>query len=328
MSKVIIGIHGLGNKPPKPLLEEWWKVSILEGFKNAGIEVPKITFELVYWADLVHDKPEQPDIKDETSPYFIYEPYVPSQLNKQLRKVSSFRKKALSFIEKQMESVFLNEDFSLNFKSVSDIVIHSYFKELEMYYGTSIIDISFQQQTRKRLLDVIQKYRFDDIMIIGHSMGSIIAYDVLQFELKKQCIHTFATFGSPLGLPFIRASIANEMRNKNPKFKIATPKCVSNNWCNFSDLVDILAINFDLSNNFEANSFNVSATDFEVLNDYEYKGIKNPHKAYGYLRNKEFITLLDVFLKEKQKFSLRKLFIYFQKLWYQFDYKKLLKNIL
>ena len=37
MSKVIIGIHGLGNKPQKNLLEEWWKAAINEGFNLAGI---------------------------------------------------------------------------------------------------------------------------------------------------------------------------------------------------------------------------------------------------------------------------------------------------
>ena len=34
MAKVIIGIHGLGNKPPKDILEKWWKLSIEEGFKK------------------------------------------------------------------------------------------------------------------------------------------------------------------------------------------------------------------------------------------------------------------------------------------------------
>ena len=36
MSKIIIGIHGLGNKSRKALLEEWWKASIEEGLINIG----------------------------------------------------------------------------------------------------------------------------------------------------------------------------------------------------------------------------------------------------------------------------------------------------
>ena len=32
MAKVIIGIHGLANKPTEKLLKDWWKSSIKEGF--------------------------------------------------------------------------------------------------------------------------------------------------------------------------------------------------------------------------------------------------------------------------------------------------------
>ena len=62
MSKVIIGIHGLGNKPPKPLLKKWWKASIDEGLQKAGKTDLKYQFEMVYWADILHKKPFQTDI--------------------------------------------------------------------------------------------------------------------------------------------------------------------------------------------------------------------------------------------------------------------------
>jgi hypothetical protein len=34
MAKIIIGIHGLWNKPPKKNLNAWWKASIFEGIKR------------------------------------------------------------------------------------------------------------------------------------------------------------------------------------------------------------------------------------------------------------------------------------------------------
>ncbi len=57
MSKVIIGIHGLGNKPNRETLNDWWIEAINEGFKKAGRENLSIPFELVYWADLLHEYP-------------------------------------------------------------------------------------------------------------------------------------------------------------------------------------------------------------------------------------------------------------------------------
>jgi len=34
MAKIIIGIHGLGNKPPKNILNAGWKASMFEGIKR------------------------------------------------------------------------------------------------------------------------------------------------------------------------------------------------------------------------------------------------------------------------------------------------------
>lgn len=57
MAKVIIGIHGLGNKPPGQLLEKWWKMSMIEGLKLNGHNKRLPRFELVYWADVIHSSP-------------------------------------------------------------------------------------------------------------------------------------------------------------------------------------------------------------------------------------------------------------------------------
>ena len=39
MKKIIIGVHGLGNKPPADVLEKWWAASIQEGLAAIG-ELP------------------------------------------------------------------------------------------------------------------------------------------------------------------------------------------------------------------------------------------------------------------------------------------------
>ena len=76
MSKVIIGIHGLGNKPRSRLLKRWWKRAMVEGLvtHNYNTNLPK--FEFVYWTDVIHDKPQTISEKDKNSPQFLREPYV------------------------------------------------------------------------------------------------------------------------------------------------------------------------------------------------------------------------------------------------------------
>ena len=68
MKNVIIGIHGLKNKPPKELLEKWWKTSISDGLNNIGQHDIEFQFELVYWADLEYSKPLDPEITDPKDP--------------------------------------------------------------------------------------------------------------------------------------------------------------------------------------------------------------------------------------------------------------------
>jgi hypothetical protein len=63
--KIIIGVHGLGNKPSKELLETWWKWAIMEGLRIVGKPRFDINFELVYWADIQYPNPLNPNITDE-----------------------------------------------------------------------------------------------------------------------------------------------------------------------------------------------------------------------------------------------------------------------
>ena len=76
MANVIIGIHGLGNKPPNITLEKWWKLAMIEGLKanNYNPVLPK--FELDYWADIMYEEVQSISEKDEDSPRFLREKYI------------------------------------------------------------------------------------------------------------------------------------------------------------------------------------------------------------------------------------------------------------
>ena len=63
MSYILIGIHGLSNKPEASELAKGWEDAIKEGLKkNEGIDNPEINFSSVYWADVLYPEPdEHPD---------------------------------------------------------------------------------------------------------------------------------------------------------------------------------------------------------------------------------------------------------------------------
>lgn len=308
MSKIIIGIHGLGNKPPRKALKKWWKKSIQEGLRAIGHPRLFLKFELVYWANFLHPIPLNPKINDNKDPTYLKEPYLPAH-KFETKKPGKLRQKFLDYLEKQMDKIFLKDDLSINFSSVSDMIIRRFFADLDSYYSQTYITINGKERLvkdiiRAQLAQTLRKHKNKEIMLIGHSMGSIIAYDVLTYTVPQIKFNTFVTIGSPLGLPIIMSKIASEQKQELvKKVKLSTPESVVNNWFNLSDLSDRVAINYNLGDDYDENINHVRAIDEIVYNNYEYNGKRNPHKIYGYLRTPEMAEIIhDFFNQDRNKF--------------------------
>lgn len=311
MGKIIIGIHGLGNKPSKKILEGWWKQSIEEGLKNYLGYTKDFQFELVYWADVFYNEPLNPLENDPDHPLFIEEIYTPSPTDF-VPTPHPIRQKILDVLEEQLDKIFLNDDLTVNFSFISDNIIRSYFKELDGYYEKECDDIAdikcrARDIIRDRTAYIIKKYANDEILIIGHSMGSIIAYDVLSFTIPEVNINTFITIGSPLGLPVIRAKIAAESYlNHITPIKLQTPPNVYNQWINYSDLEDKIALIYNLTDKFDSNKYGIHVKNIVVDNNYKVNDHENPHKSFGYLRTPEMAgSILNFLMSEKPNFILR-----------------------
>lgn len=301
MAKIILGIHGLGNKPPKRLLGRWWRNALEEGLSAIGHPRRLFQFRLVYWADFLHPEPLDPEVRDKKNPLYNDTPYIPVRPveEKRPKKIS---KRVLDYLERQLYKIILKEDLSINYASVTDLIIRRYFEDLDIYYSRQCRDrknkmCQARDVIRNDLARVIRKYRRRDILLIAHSMGSIIAYDVLTQSVPDIRIHTLVTMGSPLGLPVVMRKILSEQRKKPQKHLVAqTPENIREAWYNLSDPQDKVATKYNLSEDYEPNSRHVSAIDIVVYNDYAYEGEPNPHCAYGYLRTEEMARVIYNFL--------------------------------
>ena len=301
--KVVIGIHGMGNKPPRDVLKQWWLDSLCEGLSDSGIPCHAFRFELVYWAHHLHSSPYDIDVDNKDDPLFLDEPYVPSP-GKPTPKPSRFRRKTLGYIEKILDKLLLKDDLTVNYKSITDSIIRNYFKDLETYYSSDCVGEPSQncparKVIRADLVELLRKFRRYDILLISHSMGTIISYDVLSEDADDASVHTFVTMGSPLGLPVVISRYVQERRAVDREFKVVTtPPSVLRHWYNLSDLEDRVAFNYDLGDDYAPNARGVGADDKIVYNDYEVDGAPNHHKIYGYLRTKELAVILHDFLTE------------------------------
>ena len=305
MRNVIIGIHGLGNKPPKLLLQKWWKDAMIEGLNRSGIQQRLPKFELVYWADILYEKPLNRWEKDKDSPYFLDEPYIKAPKDI-IDEKHPFKEKLFGFISDQLNNIFLNDDNSLNYSFITNAILKKYFRDLEVYYREECkdenkVNSKARNLIQERLVKYITKYKNHDIMIIAHSMGSIITFDVLSFLIPEARINTLVTIGSPLGLPIVVSKIAAEQKKKvKARSIMATPPGVTSNWFNFADINDHVAINFELSDDFRENERGILPTDFLVNNNYEINGEINHHKSFGYLRTPEFSKILSNFIADEK----------------------------
>lgn len=272
-----------------------------EGLRRKGIYFLPFKFKLVYWADLVFDKPLDENESDKDSSYYLKERYSPREYVPK-HEWTYLRKKMLDVVEWQLDKIFLNKDLSINYSEISDKIIKKYFRELEMYYLDDVVDKKERKRKakdlfREPLTRTLKANRKNKLFLIGHSMGSIIAYDVMTINAPKVPIDTFVTIGSPLGVPVVMSKNAVERKlSGGTQSKLTTPESVNNNWFNLSDLEDTICTNYDLSDDYAPNSKGVTPIDFQINNDYEIDGEENPHKSYGYLRTPEFAEKLHEFL--------------------------------
>lgn len=310
MAKIIITIHGLGNKPPENLLTSWWRLAIEEGLSSIGKPHYFMKFYLAYWAHFLHPQQLDPAIKDPDHPLYLPDPYVPGKNNFQ-DQPKSLRKKFLDIFKRQMSHVLLDTDFTMRYGQLSDLVIHYFYQDLEVYYSSNSQVAGPAQQSARtaiqnQLIRILRTHSKKDILLIAHSMGSIIAYDVLKQLESEVNIDTLVTIGSPLGLAAIQRRLHHGTHSENKKdLHLPTPDNILRFWFNFADSEDKVAMDYQLAEDFEKNRHGVQPMDYLVHNNYELHGERNPHKAYGYLRTRQLAEVINNFINsDRYKISI------------------------
>ena len=322
MNKVIIGIHGLANKPQRKVLFEYWHKALQEGLANVDY-IGDIPFYLVYWADLLYKNPLHICKDFDFDTLFNDEPYVPAEPSSLRTYSDSWTDEARSagsaIAGKSLD--FLKNRLGVN--RLADWVLQKCLKDLAFYYDEKRklrdrdgIARRASDVLRDELLDAIRKHRDKKIMIIAHSMGSIIAYDTLRNVGQSQVpeddgllVPYFVTIGSPLGLPHVKGKIIEERKydGETEASRVRTPSIVTTNWVNYSDRKDPVAADVHIHDDYQANANNVRVADDLVENDYrappkpgQNRRERNHHKSYGYLRVPELSLHVKEFLQQAE----------------------------
>ena len=285
---IIIGIHGLFNKPRPDNLTDMWVRGIMDGLRrNEGrtsVESPR--FEMVFWADILHGAEREPDrvypVWSKSGPYPAYQDGFWDAVRAQF---SDAIDTPLDLAKR-----WIGAD------PIGDLVLRAALTDLDSYYRDPAIRKALRERLTKAVLRAWDERQ--RIMVIGHSMGSIIAYDTLREigrERRDIVIDHLVTLGSPLGLPNVKFRIWQE------NDLVRTPSIVRK-WTNLAERRDIIAFDTHLSGDYRANDLGVEVHDDLVCNDTvperdsDDPARINYHSGVGYLRAPEMSRIIRGFL--------------------------------
>ena len=307
-NKRIIMIHGLAPKPPWAVTRDLWRKTLVENIRvgHRGLakqlDANPAVFAMAYWADAVpHHVPDD-------AAYC-------RKLQRQVDKVIAERRQARDRFHvgsgEKVGSFFKDRgiDLAMLLAGALDVkneVMTRFFRETELYQ----LDQYVADRMRAPLESALRE-AWDagcEPVIVSHSMGSFIAYDVLwRFSHRKTAefhdyhnrrVKMFVTMGSPLGDATIRDLLFASYHQDHDLRRFPTN---IERWHNYACLGDAVAHqrNFHdiffqpMRNNgiFPPNPKFRSIDYVNLHNPFEVvthggnrkREKRNPHKSYGYL---------------------------------------------
>jgi hypothetical protein len=275
-SKKLVFIHGRsqGGKDPKALKEEWIE-ALKIGTSAANGKLPAdLAVEFPFYADELDrltKEYETPLLSDvvtrgdgEIDEFLLFQAEVAEELRDNAQ-----------ITDQQIDAEYGNnvkERGPLNWEWVQAIV-----KAIDKHGGglsskalEAFTRDVFLYVSRKPVRDVIDKIVMASLdtnptIVVGHSLGSVVAYNALRRDKRNLDVPLFLTLGCPLGIKAVRRQL----------LPLGYPKHVGQ-WFNAFDRRDIVALN------------TLDKDNFDVTPDIEnFDGVKNRtdnrHGIVGYL---------------------------------------------
>ncbi|GJE39040.1 hypothetical protein [Methylobacterium persicinum] len=277
----IVGIHGLANKPPREEKAGWWAEAVQEGLRRNLGRDDAVPLEFVYWADLRYAEPLRNGENRE--------PYQPDDGLGPFPSPAGEPERAKPTLTDRIYRGLATLEEAVGLTPVDDAILEYRLDDLWGYHD----DPQFCRAARDRLRKALARHRDGPILLLAHSMGGLIAYDVLRLAERDGAVAGpvhLVTLGSPFGLAEVKLTLEAEHGD------LSVPRSVTA-WANLMDRNDIATVGEDLGGIVSPNGAGVRIRDVPVVNAYRAPdGRPNTHKSYGYLRTPEVSRIVADFL--------------------------------
>jgi len=283
---IIIYVPGMKPKPPvEDHRENLWRC-MLEGVRRAdrfaarSLALHEDIFQLVGWSSFFYS--EQRDIALDL-------PGVERLLSLAGPEARDVRE-ALHWHKRVAQFVYLVSDaFPILINLVANPNLKATLQDSQRYFRN---ENGIAADIRKIVSDVLDAAwkAGHRIMLIGHSLGSVIAYDVLWELSRRQAsevrIDHFVTLGSPLGLKFVKHRMLNTRHRDLNQFPANIRK-----WSNLSAVGELTALDRSFADDYRPmleQKLVESITDhIELMNYFRGPEGLNVHRCYGYMVNEK-----------------------------------------
>lgn len=282
--KRIIFVPGKNRKPPPEVHTLLLERSLLEGVRRCDPDIANEisncnAFSIVAWNHLLYD---------DTRPISLDKPWV-ERLIKHHDRPAPERTRSNTGKYYAARLMYQAGDlFPWLISLIPDPRIKKSIQETRRYFENHDNVACHIRQAQKEPLRAAAKDN-DKILLIAHSMGSVIAYDSLweldHLENLKHCVDCLLTIGSPLGMRYVQSRLLGQGASTRQRY----PRNIRR-WVNISAHGDLVALDQTLENDFIEmleNSMIEEIKDIykDVYNTYHDDKGMNVHKSYGYLMN-------------------------------------------
>lgn len=291
--KSIIFIHGRGWKPPEQALAALWTGALRTGLerdfgKDEGAPtLENTTLMTAYYGDLTNAaRAAAGQTYDEALDLADLGNALTSM--SALESAKKFRRAGYEALPGRSSIKEFLADIGaplLSTLGLTEVALAQRMPELSAYWDRKG---AFCRETTGRVLAQLRTAlgRGDQVMVISHCLGSIIAYDCL-WELARNSpassgkIDTWITLGSPLGDEFVKRRLSGADQRGDKRY----PNNIVN-WFNVAAEDDFTCHDETLANDFRSmleNHLISRIKDYRIYNLAVRYGRSNPHTSIGYL---------------------------------------------
>lgn len=236
----IVFIHGLSNKPaPQDLRRIWLEALALSVNGDPGFDLGAVGVEdtFLYWADLFYDKPlpaaQYESRKDELAQSVDEEVYLPD--DEWTRKMEA--KLVFDIVQPFADAPVDPATAEYERIPIPWVIKKQVIKHFLLEAHHYLFNVNGIRDTiRERVMEALGKIgQGTQMVLVGHSLGSIIAYDVLTGLKDCPQVQGLLTLGSPLGIDEVQDKLIWTRKNGFPSANL------QGDWVNVYDPYDVVA---------------------------------------------------------------------------------------